>query len=229
MATSSHEPPTADPARQFVGLQCVRCRHVSLIRVDPKATQLPTAAACVRCGAATHPVQVTGPEDSPPGAFAPMQGDRGASDSLVLHAPRAASQSTRGAESPAVADGGTRPASLRVPHPLRIVSELWYAWYSSRRLLALFDAVRREQSGLVRRTLYEAVVIRWTGRDRAHERSILRRAEQSFTTWMGDRDLRFRDVVLLAIVDRYMAAHPERLGVLAHMERVVARAIPGRL
>lgn len=71
--------------------------------------------------------------------------------------------------------------------------------------------------------------MRWSGVDRIAARASLRRAEQSFVSWTEDRELRLRDVVLYHVVESFLRAHPERGGVGALIERIVARVISERL
>ena len=68
--------------------------------------------------------------------------------------------------------------------------------------------------------------MRRSGLDASAANMILRKAEQSYSDWGADRDLRFRDVVFYVVVDEYIQAHGERLGAQVPMERVVSRTIP---
>lgn len=114
----------------------------------------------------------------------------------------------------------------RLPAPLLLLSEYWYARRTSRRLVALCRRINAEQPATTGRALYEDVIIRWAGVERSVARTMLVRAAQSFVDWNTDRDLRFRDVVLSLIAHEYMTIRPERRGVVGRMTNVIARTVP---
>ena len=62
------------------------------------------------------------------------------------------------------------------------------------------------------------------GAKRAAE--IVRRAEESFTDWPVERELRFRHVVHYLIFDEYIHGAKERQGTRINIGNTVARIIP---
>jgi hypothetical protein len=110
-----------------------------------------------------------------------------------------------------------------------LVAEKWFAWRASRALLDLHARIHREEPQLIGRTLYERVVIRWSGLDIKAAAGVLRRAEQSFCSWPSGRDLRFLDLVHYVVVDEYLRSHVASLGTQTNMGRIVAHVIPADL
>ena len=105
-------------------------------------------------------------------------------------------------------------------------TERRYAKQASTQLLELLQRLRREQPELSGRALYQAVVAERLGPDRHRAAEIVRRAEESFTDWPVQRELRFRHVVHYLIFDEYMRAGKTREGTKINMGGVVARIIP---
>lgn len=122
-----------------------------------------------------------------------------------------------------------RANEARSPRVSLMLSEWWYARRASRDLRGWYDRVHSEEPRLTGRPLYNRVLVRRSGLDANAADLVLRRAEQSFSDWSSDRDLRFRDVVLYVVIEEWMRNHLTRVGARTHMERVVARAIPGDL
>jgi len=105
-------------------------------------------------------------------------------------------------------------------------SERWYAWRASRAMLEWYRAERASEPALPGRTLYERIMIDRGGLDRRVALQVLRRAEQSFCEWPVERELRYRDLVLFVLVDRYLRIHGNRAGTQTNMATVVSRVIP---
>lgn len=101
-----------------------------------------------------------------------------------------------------------------------------YAKHASRELLKLFRAVQREHPELSGRALYQAVIARRLGPKSNRAAEIVLRAEESFTDWPVERELRFRHVVHYAIFDEYMQLGKAREGTRINMGVMVARIIP---
>ena len=108
-------------------------------------------------------------------------------------------------------------------------AERRYARQASRQLLELFRREHREHPHLTGRTLYEAVIARRLGPDASSAADIVRRAEESFTDWPVERELRFRHVVHYQIFDEYQRHTPTRQGTRTNMGEVVARIIPAEI
>ena len=105
-------------------------------------------------------------------------------------------------------------------------AERRYARQASRELLELFHATQREHAELSGRALYQAVIARRLGHDEKRAAEIVRRAEESFTDWPVERELRFRHVVHYLIFDEYMRVGEAREGTKINMGGAVARVIP---
>ena len=105
-------------------------------------------------------------------------------------------------------------------------SERRYVREASTQLLKLFQSTQRQQPDLNRRALYEAVIAERLGPNAAKAAEVIRRAEESFTDWPAERELRFRHVVHYQIFDEYIRASPARQGTQTNMGAVVARIIP---
>src|SRR5205807_417503 len=97
---------------------------------------------------------------------------------------------------------------------------------------ATSTAIRRSQRlrgvcpDLADRVLYEGVVAQRLGSDASRAGEIVRRAEESFTEWPVERELKFRHVVHYLIFDEYMRSGNVREGTKTNMGAVVARIIP---
>jgi hypothetical protein len=105
-------------------------------------------------------------------------------------------------------------------------AERRYARQASKELLALFRAVQREHLELSGRTLYRAVIARRLGCDDRKAAEIVLRAEESFTDWPVERELRFRHVVHYQVFHEFTDSGPARDGTRTNMGIAVARIIP---
>ncbi len=105
-------------------------------------------------------------------------------------------------------------------------AEKKYARQASTQLLDLYWQQRGAQPGLADRVLYEGVVAQRLGPDASRAGEIIRRAEESFTDWPVERELKFRHVVHYLIFDEYMRSGKVREGTKTNMGPVVAKIIP---
>ena len=105
-------------------------------------------------------------------------------------------------------------------------AERRYARQASRQLLELYWREHREHPQLTGRSLYVAVVARRLGPDATSAADIVRRAEESFTDWPVERELRFRHVVHYQIFNEYTRQGPARQGTRTNIGEAVARIIP---
>ena len=105
-------------------------------------------------------------------------------------------------------------------------AERKYARQASTQLLDLYWQQRGAQPGLADRVLYEGVVAQRLGPDASRAGEIIRRAEESFTDWPVERELKFRHVVHYLIFDKYMRTGKVREGTKTNMGPVVAKIIP---
>ena len=105
-------------------------------------------------------------------------------------------------------------------------AERRYARQASRQLLELYGREHREHPELTGRSLYEAVLARRLGPGASNAATIVRRAEESFTDWPVERQLRFRHVVHYQIFNEYQRQAPTRQGTRTNIGDVVARIIP---
>jgi hypothetical protein len=108
-------------------------------------------------------------------------------------------------------------------------TERRYAKLASVELLELYWRQRREHPQTDARTLYAQVVALRLGPQASRAAEIVRRAEQSFTTWPVERELRFRDVVHYLVFDEYTRIGADRAGTRTNMGVVVARVVPEQL
>jgi hypothetical protein len=109
-------------------------------------------------------------------------------------------------------------------------SERRYAKGASAQLLKLFRLEQREHPELKGRALYEAVIARRLGANPTIKAAeIVRHAEESFTDWPAERELRFRDVVHYQIFDEFMRQGEVRVGTRTNIGVAVARIIPEEL
>ena len=83
-----------------------------------------------------------------------------------------------------------------------------------------------EHPELSGRALYTAVVARRLGAGAAGAAEVVRRAEESFTDWPVERELRFRHVVHYQIFVEYTRQGPARQGTRTNIGEAVARIIP---
>lgn len=109
-------------------------------------------------------------------------------------------------------------------------TERRYAKAASEQLLDLFRREQREHPELKGKQLYEAVISRRLSPSPALSAvEIVRRAEESFTDWPVERELKFRDVVHYQIFDEYMHKGDVRRGTRTNIGVAVARIIPDEL
>jgi hypothetical protein len=109
------------------------------------------------------------------------------------------------------------------------IAERRYARQASTELLELFRLVHGEQPELSGRALYQAVIARRLGANEKRAGEIVRRAEESFTDWPAEKELRFRHVVHYQVFDEFTHSGPGRENTRSNMGRVVARIIPDQL
>ena len=115
----------------------------------------------------------------------------------------------------------------RRPGLFAAFSERRYAKRASRELLELLHAEQRAHPELKGRALYEAVIARRLGPSGASRASqIVLRAEESFTDWPVDRELRFRHVAHYQIFDEYTHRAGARHSTRTNIGVVVAHIIP---
>ncbi|MBS0373663.1 MAG: hypothetical protein JSR73_03745 [Proteobacteria bacterium] len=107
-----------------------------------------------------------------------------------------------------------------------LLAEWRFARRTCRELLRRFEAIRRDEPALDSRATYLRVLQRRASIDQAHAQRTLRKAEQSFTDWLPDRELRYRDVVTYVVFEEYSRRFETRLGTRTQIQRVVARIIP---
>ena len=116
-------------------------------------------------------------------------------------------------------DAGARRVSVAY-------AERRYAEQASAELLSLYWRKRDEHPELGPRATYEAVVTDRLGPDAQRAAEIIRRAEESFTDWPVERELKFRHVVHYLVFDEYMRAGRARAGTKTNMGGAVARIVP---
>ena len=106
-------------------------------------------------------------------------------------------------------------------------AERRYAREASEQLLELFRTEQRQHPELRGRALYQAVIARRLGTNPTLSAAeIVRRAEESFTDWPVERELRFRHVVHYQIFDEYTRQAANRQGTRTNIGDAVARIIP---
>lgn len=120
-------------------------------------------------------------------------------------------------------------ASLRSLRIFSAYAERRYARQASGELLDLFRSVLREFPELSGRKLYRVVIARRLGSDDGKAAEIVLRAEESFTDWPVERELRFRHVVHYQVFNEFTRSDPAREGTRTNMGVVVARIIPDDL
>src|SRR5712671_2229097 len=99
--------------------------------------------------------------------------------------------------------------------------ELRYANQAGKRALACYQRLQISQPELSGAALYIAVVCDYSAVDIAVARTILHRAEASFSAWPNERELIFRDVVQYVVILDYLASHAKRNGTTANMMSVL--------
>ena len=105
-------------------------------------------------------------------------------------------------------------------------AERRYAKEASSQLLELYRQERRGRPELNPRALYQSIVAQRLGPQSGRAGEIVRRAEESFTDWPSNRELKFRDVVHYLVFDEYMRLANAREGTKTNMGVVVGRVIP---
>jgi hypothetical protein len=105
-------------------------------------------------------------------------------------------------------------------------AERRYAKEASAQLLELYRQESREHPELNPRSLYQSIVAQRLGPQSSRAGEIVRRAEESFSDWPSDRELKFRDVVHYLIFDEYMRLADAREGTKTNMGVIVGRVIP---
>jgi len=105
-------------------------------------------------------------------------------------------------------------------------AERRYAKEASSQLLELYRQERRGHPELNPRALYQSIVAQRLGPQSGRAGEIVRRAEESFTDWPSNRELKFRDVVHYLVFDEYMRLANAREGTKTNMGVVVGRVIP---
>ena len=108
-------------------------------------------------------------------------------------------------------------------------AERSYARQASAQLLELYRIERREHPELVGRLLYEAVIARRLRSGSCRAAEIVQHAEESFTHWPVERELRFRHVVHYQIFDEYTHLGTERPGTRTNIGVIVARIVPEQM
>jgi hypothetical protein len=105
-------------------------------------------------------------------------------------------------------------------------AERRYARQAATQLLELYWRQRGEHPDLKPRALYQSVVAQRLGPQANRAAEIVRRAEESFTDWPVERELRFRHVVHYLIFEEYTHGGKAREGTRINMGGVVARIVP---
>jgi len=105
-------------------------------------------------------------------------------------------------------------------------AERRYARQAATQLLELYWRQRSEHPDLKPRALYQSVVAQRLGPQANRAAQIVRRAEESFTDWPVERELRFRHVVHYLIFEEYTHGGTAREGTKINMGVVVARIVP---
>jgi hypothetical protein len=105
-------------------------------------------------------------------------------------------------------------------------AERRFAQHASAELLKLYTQQRREHPEMSKRVLYQNIVAQRLGPQAVRADELVRRAEESFTDWPVDRDLKFRHVVHYLVFYEYTMLDPARRGTMTNMGAVVAQFIP---
>ena len=105
-------------------------------------------------------------------------------------------------------------------------AERRFARQASAELLELYKQQRRQHPNMSGRALYEEIVAQRLGPQAVRANELVRRAEESFTDWPADRDLKFRHVVHYLVFYEYTLLDPARRGTRTNMGVVVAQVIP---
>lgn len=105
-------------------------------------------------------------------------------------------------------------------------AERRFARQASAELLDLYWQQRGEHPEMSNRVLYQSIVAQRLGSQAVRPEELVRRAEESFTDWPRNRDLRFRDVVHYLVFYEYTLLDPARQGTMTNMGVAVAKIIP---
>ena len=105
-------------------------------------------------------------------------------------------------------------------------AERRFARQASAELLELYQQQRREHPEMSGRALYQEIVAQRLGPQASRANELVRRAEESFTDWPRDRELKFRHVVHYLVFYEYTLLDPARRGTMTNMGAVVAQVIP---
>jgi len=105
-------------------------------------------------------------------------------------------------------------------------AERRFAREASAALLELYKQQRREHPEMSGRALYQEIVARRLGPQAVRASELVRRAEESFTDWPRDRELKFRHVVHYLTFYEYTLLDPARKGTMTNMGAAVAEVIP---
>jgi hypothetical protein len=92
--------------------------------------------------------------------------------------------------------------------------------------LELYKQQHREHPEMSGRALYQEIVAQRLSPQAVSANELVRRAEESFTDWPRDRELRFRDVVHYLVFYEYTLLDTARRGTMTNMGGVVAKVIP---
>jgi hypothetical protein len=105
-------------------------------------------------------------------------------------------------------------------------AERRFARNASAELLELYWQHRGEHPEMSNRALYQNIVAQRLGPQAVRPEEIVRRAEESFTDWPAEKDLRFRHVAHYLIFYEYTLLDPARQGTMTNMGVAVAKVIP---
>ena len=107
--------------------------------------------------------------------------------------------------------------------------ETAYAAKQCKLLLEIYAHLRRAHPELRNDALYARVVEHGLDCDSTAARSIVLDADRRFAQWPTERDVTFRDVASLLLLNQLLPAHSQSLGVQANVTAIVAAVIPLRL
>ena len=99
----------------------------------------------------------------------------------------------------------------------------------SRKVLAMYRAVRAQHPAVTGIALYEKIVAMLTGASADAARGLVRAAEQSFCEWPSERELTFRDVVHYLCFESFSQSHDDRSWTRTLLREVVDSEIPKEL
>jgi len=105
-------------------------------------------------------------------------------------------------------------------------AERRFARQASAELLELYRQLRSEHPEMSDRALYQEIVAQRLAPQVVSASELVRRAEESFTDWPRERELKFRDVVHYLVFYEYTLLDPARRGTMTNMGAVVTQVIP---